>query len=143
MSNFHHCSPHHHHGHGVVVVETPGIQGPVGPKGEDGVTPEITAEAYTRQEGISVAKVVVGGTKEKPHFVFGIPRGEKGEDGITPTITAEAYALEEGAKDVVVRVSGTQTHPHFIFGIPRGEKGETGDAADLPRVSTSDIDKLF
>ena len=51
-----------------------------GPKGDTGVTPNITATATTLPAG-SEASVTKSGTAENPAFAFGIPKGDKGDKG--------------------------------------------------------------
>ena len=89
MSGYHHRPPfgpgpaHGPGPGGVVVVETPGIQGPrgePGPKGEDGITPDISVAVETLPAG-SAATVEKTGTKEEPKITLGIPRGDKGDKG--------------------------------------------------------------
>ena len=61
--------------------EIAALKGDTGPKGEDGVTPNITVKVTTLDAG-SDATVTKTGASDSPTFTIGIPKGDKGD---TPT----------------------------------------------------------
>lgn len=107
MSSYHHRPPYGPAPGpgpgGVVVVETPGIQGPKGdpgPRGEDGITPDIEVAIETLPAG-SEATAERSGPQARPLISFGIPRGDKGEKGDKgdPGKDAEAPVIDAATID--------------------------------------------
>lgn len=111
----------------------------VGPKGDIGLTPEISVEATSLSEGAS-ATVTKTGTTDAPVFTFGIPKGDtgsKGDTGTTPEISISIQMLDANSEPSVEK-AGTDEAPSFLLKIPRGLTGATGtmpDTVDLGGLS--------
>lgn len=135
----------------------PLLQGPQGPQGDPGITPNISASATVNNAvGTPAVSVVKGGTAEAPTFTFNFtnlkgqtgdqgPQGDPGPAGSdgaqgeqgpqgpvgpTPVITVTASVNNSvGTPSVQVVKGGTDTNPTFAFNFKnlKGSKGDKGD----------------
>ena len=129
----------------------PGPQGPpgesiVGPSGQDGITPQVSATASITENGGNPAVYVTrSGTDATPTFAFdfrnlkgsdGIPGtdgqsivGPTGPAGVTPNVTINASVDNtSGTPSVVVTKTGSDENPTFSldFSGLKGRDGQDG-----------------
>lgn len=133
------------------------IQGPPGPKGEQGIKGDpgpatIRVGSTETVESSEPALVINTGTKEDVILDFKIPKGDKGdkgeqgiqgmqgpkgEDGPT-TIEVGTTETGEPNTEAIVKNVGTNKNVILNFVIPKGVTGDNGDKIIIGKTETLD-----
>lgn len=133
------------------AIGSVGPEGPAstvpGPKGEDGITPNVSVTASVDANvGTPSVTVSKSGTDANPSFDFAFHNlkgnsgqdgasGKDGTDGVTPDITATATVDNNvGTPSVSIMKGGTDEEPTFAFNFSniKGEPGTPGSDSQIP-----------
>lgn len=121
-----------------------GERGDPGPKGEEGLTPELTigeVEMLPYGESAYVHLDEETQTKEKPVFDFGIPQGETGEQGITPHIDEITKHWMIGEEDTGVLARGSTETTASSIDVEATLGGELW-SEELPYAQTVEVPEV-
>lgn len=136
------------------AIGSVGPEGPAstipGPKGDDGITPNISATASVDANvGTPSVTVSKSGTDANPSFDFAFHNlkgnpgndgtdgkdGSDGQDGVTPDVDIDATIdSNTGTPSVTVLKGGTTEAPEFTFNFSnlKGEPGSDGADSQVP-----------
>ena len=108
-------------------------KGDTGPRGNTGLTPQLSVGSVTSLGSEDDATVTIDGTAEAPKLHFGIPKG------VIPKISVAATNTLQPGQSATASISSTGA---ITFGIPKGDAGPRGATGATPKLTAGTATSL-